>query len=337
METIKMYIKNLFQDMPETEAVERAKAQLLEMMEDKYNELKNQGKSENEAIGVVISEFGNIDELKEELGLNRKTATSENSNEKDSENMNVKRISLSDAKEFIEETGKFGLKVATGVIMCILSVVPLILLGGFSENDAEPGMNIALGLIFLFVLISIAVAIFIINGVKYQKYEYLKKEKFILENDANTYVKDLKESYRNTFAVRITVGVMLCIISVIPVVTAGILFEDRGDKFAVSSVAMLLIIIAVAVFILVTTGMKMDCYKQLLQEEEYAPSQKTNSNLVEKIGAVYWPIVVAIFLGWSFLTMDWGRTWIIWPIAGVLFGAVSAICNAFVSDKSERK
>ena len=31
------------------------------MMEDKYTELKNEGKSENEAVGTVIAEFGNLD------------------------------------------------------------------------------------------------------------------------------------------------------------------------------------------------------------------------------------------------------------------------------------
>lgn len=337
METIKTYIENLFQNMPATEAVAKARVQLLEMMEDKYNELKNQGKTENEAIGVVISEFGNIDELKEELGLNKRDDESKNSNEYVNENMDMKRISFSEVTEFIEETAKFGLKIATGVAMCILSVIPLILLAGFSENDAEPGINIVIGLVFLFVFVAVAVALFIINGLKYEKYDYFKKGKFVLENDAYAYVKDLKEAYRNSFAIRITIGVMLCIMSVIPVVTAGVMFEDRGDSFAVSSVAMLLGIIAIAVFILVTAGMRMDCYKQLMQEEEYAPSHKNRSDLVEKIGSVYWPVVVAIFLGWSFLTMDWGRTWIIWPVAGVLFGAVSAICNAFVSDKNERK
>ena len=38
-------------------------------MEEKYRELKRSGKSENEAIGIVISEFGNINELIDELGI----------------------------------------------------------------------------------------------------------------------------------------------------------------------------------------------------------------------------------------------------------------------------
>lgn len=39
------------------------------MMEDKYNELISDGKSDNEAIGIVISEFGNLDELADSLGI----------------------------------------------------------------------------------------------------------------------------------------------------------------------------------------------------------------------------------------------------------------------------
>lgn len=69
METIKTYINNLFANLPNKNYVRKAKEELLAMMEDKYNEEKAVGKSENEAVGVVISEFGNIDELCKELGI----------------------------------------------------------------------------------------------------------------------------------------------------------------------------------------------------------------------------------------------------------------------------
>ena len=39
------------------------------MMEDKYTELMEEGVTENEAIGTVISEFGNLDELAQTLGI----------------------------------------------------------------------------------------------------------------------------------------------------------------------------------------------------------------------------------------------------------------------------
>ena len=69
METIKNYLETMFKNLPQTEKVLKAKSELLQMMEDKYTELVNQGKSENEAIGTVIAEFGNLEELAGDLGI----------------------------------------------------------------------------------------------------------------------------------------------------------------------------------------------------------------------------------------------------------------------------
>ena len=63
MDTIKNYLDNMFSAFPKTAEISKIKENLFSNMEDKYNELKQSGKSENEAIGIVISEFGNIDEL----------------------------------------------------------------------------------------------------------------------------------------------------------------------------------------------------------------------------------------------------------------------------------
>ena len=69
METIKSYLETMFANMPNTPEVLRAKQELWGMMEDKYNELISEGLSENEAVGTVISEFGNLDELSEHSDL----------------------------------------------------------------------------------------------------------------------------------------------------------------------------------------------------------------------------------------------------------------------------
>ena len=69
MNAIRNYLDNMFRNLPNTEAVRRAKSELLQMMEDKYEELISEGKTENEAVGIVISEFGNLDELADSLGI----------------------------------------------------------------------------------------------------------------------------------------------------------------------------------------------------------------------------------------------------------------------------
>ena len=70
MDTIKTYLENMFAGLPGTPDVMKAKNELFQMMEDKYNELIEEGISDNEAVGRVISEFGNLEEISEELGIN---------------------------------------------------------------------------------------------------------------------------------------------------------------------------------------------------------------------------------------------------------------------------
>ena len=65
METIKNYLETMFANMPNTPEVKKAKAELLSMMEDKFNEMIADGVNENQAVGTVIAEFGNLDELAE--------------------------------------------------------------------------------------------------------------------------------------------------------------------------------------------------------------------------------------------------------------------------------
>lgn len=99
---------------------------------------------------------------------------------------------------------------------------------------------------------------------------------------------------------------------------------------------MLLVIIAVGVFLLVRSGMVNSSYSKLLEEGEYTVEKKMTDMKNNNLSTVYWCTVVAIYLAWSFLTMDWHITWIIWPVAGVLFGAVTALANVWNNKKRGR-
>ena len=69
METIRNYLNAMFAGLPDTPEVRRAYEELAAMMEDKYTELIAEGRSENEAVGTVISEFGNLEEIAQTLGI----------------------------------------------------------------------------------------------------------------------------------------------------------------------------------------------------------------------------------------------------------------------------
>lgn len=318
METIKNYLDSMFGSLPDTPEVRKAKEELFQMMEDKYYELKAEGKSENEAIGVVITEFGNLDEIKEELGIFYIKE------EYELEETKEKTVSLIQAKEYLDMIKKYSRHIGIATMLCIFSPIFLIFLcglaeiSGFNENVAAFS-----GLMILFSFVIAAVAIFIYAGKQMEEYEYLKKEVFRIDKSTEAFLREEQKKNKSDISIRIIIGVVLCIFSVIPLISSAFLF---GDFACIVSVCILLIIVGIGVLFLILAEMENESYKVLLQEGDFKKSKKNET--METIGTVYWCIVTAIYLGWSFLTFNWGFTWIIWPIAGVLYGAIAAVFSA---------
>lgn len=91
---------------------------------------------------------------------------------------------------------------------------------------------------------------------------------------------------------------------------------------------MLLALVAVGTYFIVKSGTKMNAMNQLLEEEDYTRQKKQENKKMSAPVMAYWLIATAIYLGWSFAVNDWSRTWIIWPVAGVLFPVFYALVSA---------
>ena len=76
--------------------------------------------------------------------------------------------------------------------------------------------------------------------------------------------------------------------------------------------------------------------QKLLKESDFSDKGKRKSKINEAVGTAYWLIVTAAYLAWNFLTDDWHITWVVWPIAGILFVVVKLICN-LVMDRQDEK
>ena len=172
METIKKYLDNMFSNLPNTADVRKAKSELWQMMEDKYNELIEEGMSDNAAVGTVISEFGNLEELAGELNINTVIENAEQVERRD--------ISLDEAEDFLKGAKKQALQIAIGVALCILSIVATIIPGIFTApeyNDKQvwvEGLGDGIGISCMFLLIAIGVVLFIYSSVLMKK--SLRKE-----------------------------------------------------------------------------------------------------------------------------------------------------------------
>ena len=317
MNTIRNYLDNMFLRMPQTEEVKRAKKELLAMMEDKYNELKSSGSTENEAIGIVISEFGNLDELGDTLGIKQVVE-----NKKD-----VPFVSYEEATSYIEESKEVAPKTAFGVLLCILSPITLLLLLGLSEmnfiNIREESL-VAVGLVVLIGLVAFGVLNLIKFSSRLEKYERLKQDPFEIEYNTEQMVRSILSQVEQSYNKAVSISVISYILSVLPVIITPLITEVEG--LSIISVVVTLIIVACATYNIISNNGSYEACKVLLQEGDYSISKKSNK-ILKAVASAYWCTVVAIYLGYSFITNNWAISWVIWPVAGVLFGAINAIID----------
>lgn len=238
MEAIREYLNNLFMSLPETPEVLRAKAELLEMMEDKYEELIQEGKTEKEAIGTVISEFGNLEELAEELGIDiyLKKETKDNETKdpgtnkeesgavpKNSASAGTEKTrtvycwGLEEARDYVSYAWKHAQYIAIAVFLCICApYVDCIMDGACAQGYISPMIRNIIGSSGLFGMVAIAVAFFCgASGLK-KRYGKLSRYCVLLDEKAGRYVgqKQAKDA-QSRLTMRI-VGISLCILSVVP-------------------------------------------------------------------------------------------------------------------------
>ena len=249
-----------------------------------------------------------------------------------SEDRAVRRVFIEEANEYLAAMKQQSKTVALGVLMCILSPVLMIFLAGLSESGLY-GINetlaAAVGLAVLFLLVAAAVYLFIQNGTRTVRFEYLAKEEFETAYGVSGMVKERKSDFEPKYRRYLSIGIVLCIVSPVPLIISALINE--ADYVVGAAVALLLCIAAVGVYMIVRVGTVMTSYNVLLQEGDYRKEEKKKSKAVDSAAALYWGITTAVYLTWSFISEDWDKTWIVWAIAGVVFapamGIVKAVCK----------
>lgn len=217
-------------------------------------------------------------------------------------------------------------RIARGVMLCILSPIVLFLLGGLS--DKEGGFLLpewivpAVGLPVLLFFVACGVAQFILYGRQLEAYEFLEKQPVELAYGVRGVVEKRKDAYATQHGQRLMVGIGICILAAVPLFIGAALDGEAETMFGVTAFCVTLLVVSIGVYIIVQTCTIQGSYQRLLEEGEYSREKKLEKRRNEPITVVYWCLVTALYLLLSFLTMDWHRTWIVWPVAGVLFGAV---------------
>lgn len=249
------------------------------------------------------------------------------------EEITVRRLTLAEANEYLALRKTASVRMAAATFLCILSVIPLLILGamaeipayGISENAAS-----AAGLIVLFLFIAAAVAAFLSCSFKNAPYAFLDKEPFDTEYGVTGMVSERQRQYKNTHMRCNMIGTTLCILSPVPIFVGMAVGSDFAMILAVCG-TLLLAGIGAAVF--VVTGLRWASMQKILQSGDYTPTEKKRNQKEEALSAAYWTLATAVYLGWSFTTGDWKDTWIVWPVAGVLFAAVLNLYRLFTKNR----
>ena len=282
-----------------------------------------------------VPDMGRIIQLSELFGVSTDYLLKDNMEKEeavvsDEADSTVRTIGMEEANRFLDIKETNARRVAIGVMLCILSPIALILLGGAREtgllNWTEMQAGGA-GLVILILMIGAAVGIFVTCNLRISAYEYLENEPVDTLYGVEGMVKDRMEKYRETHARLLTIGIVLCVAASIPLFIAMFLREE-GSFLHVAAIAAILLLAAAGVMLIVRASIIWGSYQMLLEEGSYSRKEKENEKKDGYIGSIYWCLVVAAFLAWSFLTNDWKRSWIIWPVAGVAYGAVCGIMRA---------
>ena len=248
----------------------------------------------------------------------------------------IRKISLAEANDYLEQRKNASVQIAIATLLCIISPILIFLLLAFSECTSIPiteNLAVGIGMVALFSLVTIAVVIYIRAGFKNAPYEFLEKEPFETEYGVTGLAREKQKTYRNTYIKYNIFGTCACILSPVPLICAAL--SGKG-LLVMIMLCVTLLTVAIGVMFFIVAGVRWASMQKLLKEGEFSEKGKQKNKIIEAIGTVYWLLVTAIYLGWSFLTSDWHITWVIWPIAGVLFAVVELVCNLVIDKQVEK-
>ena len=245
----------------------------------------------------------------------------------------AKKVSIEEAKKFLDMKVKQSGTIANAVFMCIISPSVLILFAGLAENGVfslTENVAAGIGLVFLFGMIAAAVYMFIMCGIRGKSMEYVESEDIEIGESIHEMVKQKNEMYTSVFARGLASGIVLCIIAVIPLIIAGLM--EAPDYICCAFTSLLLLIVAAGVNMILRVSIVKASYDALLQEGDFSKEEKKAKRKMETLSGIYWCIITAIYLVWSLFTKQWDITWIVWPVAGVLYAAIRGVARLVIRE-----
>ncbi len=308
-EQLKQYIDLAFANAPQTKKNEELKEEVLGNLYEKYDDCLNRGMSEEEAYRVTVASIGDLSTLFEPMETKRDFSS--NAVQKEAKKV---WIPLYSKEEEAKQKTERDIGIAIAVMLYIFSLFPVIL---FENNFGAVGM---------FLLIAIATGILVYEG----NMGTCRVSPALTEEQRF----DLKKK-RQVAAFMVSGSVMAYILCVCPV----ILFPNAK----LSILAMFfLIALATAALILRGTAINLSALEKSEESTHEAPKAKEKTEKAVKaektvgqkvfavLSGIYWALICAAYFIYSFATLKWSTSWLIFLYAGLAYLVVNGVYHLII-------
>ena len=245
------------------------------------------------------------------------------------------QVSLEQALKYVENKMAESALSTKGAMFCVCSVVPLFLFLAMAETNIltmTKDIAATTGVIGILVMTAIGVSFFIKKNQYENDIASIENETFELAYGVHSAFTEKLQKFRPTYNLRLSLGIFLFMISSAPLMFVSLFYG--GSDTTLMMLIVLLLMIAIGIHIVASVSAKYDAYNNILKDPALATEKSKTTKRVEKFAAFYWPLLTASFLGWSFWTMNWGITWIIWPVGALLFVALVGLMALLEKDAS---
>lgn len=235
------------------------------------------------------------------------------------------QVSLEQANVYLAHVQNGSWRIALAVSLFVLCPVPLIILAGAAECGRVPlteDIAAAIGCSALILIVAVGLALLLPVGMRLEAYDFLEKEPIATEYGVAGIVEARREAFAPAYRTGLVAGILLCTVSAIPLFITMAL---ENEFAAICAVCGMLACIGVGVHGIVRAEMVWESYQKLLEEGDYTREKKAENKRNDPLAVFYWCLAAALYLGVSFYTDAWQKTWILWPVAGVLFVAILAL------------
>lgn len=244
----------------------------------------------------------------------------------------VRTVTLEEANAFLRAKEETVGRIALGTFLCTLAPVPLLLLAGLSDSHRlSEGGAAAAGITLLLVLALAAVLSFVSCRKKTACFDYLETKPIDTAYGVQGMVQNERKKNESTHNRLLIAGCCTGILAPVPLLLSALL--GASSMLIIVSLCLTILLGGLAAVLFILRGVPQESYHKLLEEGDYTRARKFSPVPVGAINTAFWLLTAAVFIGYSFTTNDWEHSWIIWPVAGVLFAALSMILNSLAARK----